>query len=79
MAITLSMREQEEEASQRLAPATSLVVQRLRLHVPNAGGLGSIPDQVTRSHMQQSRVHTPQLKTPHAAPRPGAARRIKIF
>ncbi|TEA11762.1 hypothetical protein DBR06_SOUSAS6910255, partial [Sousa chinensis] len=29
----------------------SLVVQRLRLHVPNAGGLGLIPGQGTRSHM----------------------------
>ena len=30
---------------------TSLVVQGLRLHVPNAGGLGSIPGQGIRSHM----------------------------
>ena len=30
--------------------ATSLAVQRLRLHVPNAGGLGSIRGQGTRSH-----------------------------
>ena len=28
---------------------TCLVVQWLRLHTPNAGGLGSIPDQGTRS------------------------------
>ena len=35
----------------------SLVVQRLRLCVPNAGGLGSIPGQGTRSHMPQLRVH----------------------
>ena len=33
---------------------TSLVVQRLRLHAPNAGGLGSIPGQGTRSHMHAS-------------------------
>ena len=39
---------------------TSLVVQWLRLHDPNAGGLGSIPGQGTRSHMLQ-------LKVPHAA------------
>ena len=39
---------------------TSLVVQWLRLHVPNAGALGSIPGQGTRSHM-------PQLMIPHAA------------
>ena len=32
---------------------TSLVVQWLRLHVPNAGSLGSIPGQGTRSHMPQ--------------------------
>ena len=30
---------------------TSLVVQWLRLHVPNAEGPGSIPGQGTRSHM----------------------------
>ena len=38
---------------------TSLVVQWLRLHSPNIGGLGLIPGQVTRSHM-------PQLKIMHA-------------
>ena len=32
---------------------TSLVVQWLRLHAPKAGGLGSIPDQITRSLMPQ--------------------------
>ena len=32
-------------------PGTSLVVQWLGLHAPNAGGLGSIPGQGTRSHM----------------------------
>ena len=37
----------------------SLVVQWLRLCLPNGQGLGSIPDQGIRSHM-------PQLKTPHA-------------
>ena len=30
---------------------TSLVAQWLRLHTPNAEGLGSIPGQGTRSHM----------------------------
>ena len=34
---------------------TSLVVQWLRLHAPNAGGPGSIPGQGTRSHMPQLR------------------------
>ena len=31
---------------------TSLVVQWLGLHAPNAGGPGSIPGQGTRSHMR---------------------------
>ena len=39
----------------------------LRLHAPNAGGPGSIPGQVTRSHMPQLSVHMPQLKILHAA------------
>ena len=39
-----------------------LVVQWLRLQAPNAGGLGSVPDQITRSHMLQLRLHTSQLK-----------------
>ena len=39
---------------------SSLVVQWLKLHVPNSGGPGSTPGQESRSHM-------PQLKTPHAA------------
>ena len=43
-----------------LGGGSSLVVQWLRLHVPNSGGPGSIPGQESRSHM-------PQLKTPHAA------------
>ena len=38
-------------------PPTSLVVLWLRLHASNAGGLGSIPGQGTRSHI-------PQLKDP---------------
>ena len=40
---------------------TSLVVQWLRLHAPNAGSLGSISGQGTRSHMLQLRVRMPQL------------------
>ena len=46
---------------------TSLGVQWLRLHVSNAGGLGSIPGQGTRSHMLQLRVHMPKGKILHAA------------
>ena len=38
---------------------TSLVVQWLKLHTPNAGGPGLIPGQETTSH-------TLQLKMPHA-------------
>ena len=30
---------------------TSLVVQWIRLHAPNVGGLGPIPGQETKSHM----------------------------
>ena len=52
---------------------TSLVVQWVRLHAPNAGGLGSIPGWGTRYHMHattkslqttQLRVHMLQLKDP---------------
>ena len=45
---------------------TSLVAQWLRLHAPNAGGMGLIPGQGTRSHMLPLRVHMPQLKILHA-------------
>ena len=38
------------------SPGTSLVVQWLRLHTPNAGGQGSIPGQGTRSHMSQLKI-----------------------
>jgi len=48
---------------------TSLVVQWLRLHAPNAGDLGSIPGQGTRSHMLQPRVRMLQLKIMCAANR----------
>ena len=33
-----------------------------KLHAPNAGGLGSIPCQGTRSHVPEQRVHMLQLK-----------------
>ena len=42
---------------QKAYTGTSLVVQWLRLHAPNAGGPGSIPGPGTRSHV-------PQLKDP---------------
>ena len=57
------------------------MVQWLRLHAPNAGGLGSIPGQGTRSHMPQVRVRMPQLrvcmpqlKIPHATTKDPACR-----
>ena len=47
---------------QKFPFGTSLVVQWLRLHSPNAGGQGLIPRQKTRSHMpptktQQSHIN----------------------
>ena len=50
---------------------TSLVVQWLRLHVPNAGDTGWLSGQGTRSHIPQLRVHGLQLRL-------SAAREIKI-
>ena len=42
--------------SKAMSHRTSLVLQWLRLWAPNAGGLGSIPGQRTRSHVPQLRV-----------------------
>ena len=43
------------------------MVQWLRLRTANAGGLGSIPGQGTRSHiMPQLRACTPQLRSQQA-------------
>ena len=47
---------------------TSLVVQWLRLHAPNAEGLGSIPGQGTRSHMHVA------TKSSHATTKDPASR-----
>ena len=41
----------------KMIAGTSLVAQWLRLRIPNAGGLGSIPGQGTRSHMPQLRPY----------------------
>ena len=41
----------------KISLGTSLVVQWLRLHAPNAGGLGSIPGQGTRSHAATKSSH----------------------
>ena len=46
---------------------TSPVVQWLRLCVPKAAGMGSIPGQGTRSHRPQLRICQLWLKIPHAA------------
>ena len=48
--------------SQNPLPRTSLVIHWIRLHAPNARGLGSSPGQGTRSHMPQPRVCMSQLK-----------------
>ena len=49
------------------AAAAALVVQRLRLCTPNAGGPSSIPGQESRSYMLQQRVRMLQLKILSAA------------
>ena len=41
-----------------VTPGTSLVVQWLSLQTPNAGGLGLIPGQGTRSHTLLLTAHT---------------------
>ena len=45
---------------------TSLVVQWLRLHTPNAGGPGSIPGWQTRSHMLQLKFLSAKTKAQHS-------------
>ena len=42
---------------------TCLVVQRLKLHVPNARGLGLVPSQGTRSHVLQLKMLHATIKT----------------
>ena len=42
-----------ETDSKMVMPGTSLVVQWLRVCVPNVGSLGSIPGEGIGSHMQQ--------------------------
>ena len=41
---------------EREGVGTSLVIQCLRIHTPNASSMGLIPGQGTRSHMLQLRV-----------------------
>ena len=57
----------QEAATEMARVGTSLVVQWLRLWAPNAGSLGLITGQGTRSHMLQGRVHISQLKILNAA------------
>ena len=56
------------KAKRVLEMGTSLVVQWVRLHTPNAGGPGSIPGQGTRSlmHAATKSSHA-STKIPHAA------------
>ena len=53
----------------KLPSRTSLVIQGLGPRAPNTRGMGSIPDQGTRSHVLQLRVCMPQLKIPHTKKR----------
>ena len=56
----------ESSSLQREDSGTSLVVQWIRVCPFNAGGLGLIPSQGTRSHRPQLRVQMLQLKSPRA-------------
>ena len=58
---------------------TSLIVQWLRLHAPNAGGLDSIPGQGTRFHMQQLKIPyaTTKIKDPMLQLRPAQTKKKK--
>ena len=49
-----------------MCTGTSLVVQWLRLHTPNARDPGSVPSQGTRPHMPRLRVRMQHLKMPHS-------------
>ena len=50
----------------KMLRGNSLVVQRIRLCTPSAGGLGSIPGQETRSHMSQLKIPRTASKTWHS-------------
>ena len=73
---------QDKESPQ----GTSLAVQWIRLRAPNAGGLGSIPGQETRSHVhaatKSSHATTKELASPNQRARllqlrPGATKKKK--
>ena len=52
-----------ESKSDDLGQGTSLGIQWLRLYAPNAGGLGLITVQGTRSHMPQLEILSAAAKT----------------
>ena len=56
-----------EHAQEGSRAWTSLVVQWLRFHTPNAVVCALVSDQGTRSHVLQLRVCIPELKILHAA------------
>ena len=59
---------------------TSLVVQWVRLHAPNAGGPCSIPSQGTRSRMHATtKISHVTTKSPHAATKSPHATLKKIL
>ena len=59
--VTAAERKPQRDGKKR-SPGTYMVVQWLRLCAPNAGCLGLIPGQGTRSQMLQLRAGMPQLK-----------------
>ena len=50
----------------KLVLGAFLVVQWLRLHAPNAGDLGYIPGQGTRSHVLQLKILHAKTETQHS-------------
>ena len=50
------------------------MVQWLRLHAPDAGGLDLIPGQGTRSHVLPTKSLHATIKIPHATTKTGAAK-----
>ena len=64
----MSQEATEHRRDKKGGSGASLVVQRLRLHAPNAGSPGCIPGQGTRSHLQQlKKILHPTTETPHMA------------
>ena len=60
------VREKWTKSPTEIVSKTSLVVQWLRLHAPNAGSLGSIPGWGTRSHMPQLKILHEATNTQHS-------------